>query len=259
MRKIIYNTLAAALLLAGCREAEMIRYEENGRLNVYGWYDSYFVGSDRGEDDAETSRRYSVNFSNMDAEVDTLVLGVKVMGIPSDYDRRVSFRFVPAEGSEPVEITEAPELEYVVPAGQPKAVLKYLVHRTPLGKELTGWWTLDFENSDFEPGAEGKDTFRVTAENFITLASLGVTESEWNFFTGFSVLFGFSHTKAQFIIDFGITNFPWWLSTWGPLFDCADLQAALDEYRRDPDNPPLYDETKFPAQEWIYFTPAGRY
>ncbi|MCL2560857.1 MAG: DUF4843 domain-containing protein [Rikenellaceae bacterium] len=261
MRKIIYSILAVALLFAGCSEAEMIRYETNGRLNVYGWYDRQFVGSDMGEDDAETSRRYSVDFGHVDGNVDTLFVGVRIMGVPSDYDRRVSFKFVPAEGSETIDISEAPELEYIVPAGASKAVLKYLIHETPSGKELMGWWMPDFENSDFEPGAEGKDTFRVSARNYnLTLASLGVTEAQWNMFTGFGLLFGFSHTKAQFIIDFGITDFVRWLVwEWGPLSDCFALQAALDEYRRDPNNPPLYDETKFPALEWIYFTPAGMY
>ncbi len=261
MRKILKLACIAALLtpFAGCDEAEMIKYGAGGELNVYGWYDPRYVGTGTGDNDGEAYLKYKGNFGLMPADrlADTLYVGVKVMGDPVNYDRKVRFRLIPDERvATALEVTEVPGLSYVLPAGAAKVVLKYLVGRIPACGSFTGRWAIDFERSDFSPGAEGKDAFTLDVKNILTLEILGVDGETWSMYEQmFGVLFGFSDTKARFLINNGITDIAAWLN--GDQFDvmlgCYDLQAALDEYKSNPDNPPLYDETKFPDLEWIYF------
>lgn len=265
MRKILNLIGVAALLvsLAGCEEAEMIKYGAGGQLNVYGWSEAWAFGTDMYEDDREAYTKYSTNFGLIaeDMPVDTLVLGVKVMGEAVDYDRKVYFKLIPDEGvATSMEIVEAPELSYVVPAGAGKVILKYLIKRTAIGETFTGKWAIDFERSDFDKGAEGKDAFTLDVKNILNFEILEIDEELWNMYESYiGVLFGFSDAKARFLINNGITNIPAWLNDYGPMYDCYYLQSLLDEYRSDPNNPPLYDETKLPAQEWIYFTFEGMY
>lgn len=258
MRKI-FNTffvLAAVLCAAGCNEAEMVRYENGGQVNLYGWY---YPHKESWELDSEAFLRKKFNFGvNPKGEklmYDTLKVGVRLMGMPVDHDRDIIYKLV-AETDNVIELETIPEETYFMPAGEAKVTVKYLVKRVATRNEVyKAKWMVDYDRTEFTPGSIEKQAFSLEFSDIVTPEVLGFkVEESWDWYADLGVLFGYSETKMRFIITtLGITDIPGWLDNFGPYWDAEILQDALDEYRADPSTPPLYDETKLPEQEWIYF------
>lgn len=255
MKKILILTLIAALcgVLPACHEADKIYFEQQGQINFTGWNSSGYPG------DAEAVLQDKTNFGLLGENVTekTLRVGVRVMGAPVDYDRPVAVKVVTEDGAT-IQVDKIEGENYFVPAGEYKAEFRFKVRR-PAERNVVykGKLVFDFDAmEDFTPGAVEKGAFVLEYSDVVNKEILNVQDELWNYYSEeFGILFGWSETKARFIIThLGITDFNEWLyDDFEVYFGCMDLQEILDEYRSDPSNPPLYDETLLPEQVWIEF------
>lgn len=236
--------LIAGFFLSGCSEYQMKTYETNGRINFTAT-NEYGQETDRVEDLV-----YEKNFGTMPPArlYDTMVIEVKVQGNITDYPRKVAFKVEPENSG--IEVV-SPE-EYYVPADAYKAAFKVLVKRVELlDTVLEAQLTFDYAHSDFQAGTDERQQYALTCYDVITIDLVNMSMVYWNYFYK-RYLGTWSNVKARFIIQtLGVTDF----LAWRPYIqsDAVVLKKALEEYKADSANPPLYDETQLPEKVWISF------
>lgn len=236
--------LITGICLIGCSEYQMKIYETNDRINFTAT-DDYGRETDRKEDLV-----YEKNFGTMasDQLYDTLHIEVKVQGNITDYPRKVAFKLATEDTGIELAFTGS----YYVPAHAYKAVFPVLVKRVDLlDSLLEAELTFDYANSDFEAGTEERQFYSLSCYDVITIDLVNMSMVYWNYFYK-RYLGTWSNVKARFIIKtLGVTDFLAWRSKMPS--DAPILKRALEEYQADPNNPPLYDETKLPEKIWISF------
>ena len=93
--KRLIECLAVGLLLISCHEYEMIRYGEGGQINFMG---DYYLGERETPfwQDDTSYIHYEVNFGinplGDSLLMDTVIIGVKISGTPSEHPRKVVFK-----------------------------------------------------------------------------------------------------------------------------------------------------------------------
>ncbi len=257
MRKDIkWMILAMLLLLTGsCEEYKMISYGEGGQINFMGW-DEFQFENDNPEH-LTWSRNFGVNPQGDSLQVDTLKVGVKIMGMPAGHPRKVVFKVAYLTGDQ-MQIESSPD-GYVVPAGEGKAAFKFVVKR-PAKRNVVYQANLEFnyEASDFTPGTVERQLFKLECSDIVNKETWHVEDNLW---MSVSDLLGdWSETKARFIITtLGVTDFTKWASDiYNVYLDYFTLYSELEDYKAksaaNPEwYPPLWDETKLPNQVWISF------
>ena len=111
--------------------------------------------------------------------------------------------------------------------------------------------TFDYARSDFQAGTEERQYYALTCYDVITIDLVNMSMVYWNYFYK-KYLGTWSNVKARFIIrTLGVTDF----LAWRPYLqsDAVILKKALEEYKSNPANPPLYDEMQLPEKVWISF------
>lgn len=243
--KYIPRMIIALLLWGGCSEYEMKTYELFDRIN-------FIVENEYGEstnpEDMIWEKNFGVNPLGDRLKADTLFVMVKAQGNVSDHARKITFKIIPADCGIEIESLE----EYVLPAEKYKSTYALLVKRPSMQDSvLEGKLTFDYEGSDFQAGVDEQQYFILKCSDIVNMDVLNTYEMGWTYGPGMD-LGSWSNTKARFIINIlGITDFgSWW---WATPEQKTALVDALEAYKANPDNPPLYDETKFPEKEWISF------
>lgn len=252
MNKLVYIMLLVVGFSA-CREERVPVYLDEDRIN--------FVGTSEDNEDDPDFLFAEKNFLAESGEVSVLTLRVKVQGKPSDTDRKVFF--IDRDSTDPgLELSFG---ECIVPAGKLKGECRIEIARLSGEEEWISLVAIDYERSDFKRGTYERQEFMIKAFNQINYDILGIYEGFWedNFMDW--ELGPWSFAKATFICrTLGITNFSnWyndpahWLIDWdtGTIMchDKQTLKEALEAYKANPVNPPLYDETMLPEEVWISF------
>lgn len=251
-KRIIIWLLTLFAILQGCEKFEMLEYGEGGELNFRGRYKSgskYYWSDDEKYLVWETN--FGMNKLGDSLLQDTMIVGVKIMGVKVDHPRKVVFTTnPPKENALEVVFLE----DYYVPADTGTAAFKILVkrpatHNTTYTTELL----IDYNQSDFKAGTDERQVFKLKAEDRVSLELWGLTEEDWEnepiFFFG-----DWSETKMRYMITmFGCTDFLGWYWEEDSFYEALYgnlLYESLEEYKSDPSNPPLIDEN---TGEWIEF------
>ena len=251
-RIMIIGFMILLVFLQGCEKYEMVDYGEGGEINFMGRFQSgskYYWSDD--EKYLEWKRNFGVNKLGDSLLLDTMIVGVKIMGIKADHPRKVVLKSNPPKENA-LEVI-FPE-EYYVSADTGIASFKVLVRR-PATQNVTYTTELvfDYAQSDFKAGTEERQVFKLVAEDKVSLELWGITEEYWEYEP--VMFFGaWSETKMRYMITMlGCTNFEAWYyaddSFWEAIMGNI-LYETLEEYKSDPSNPPLLDEN---TGEWIEF------
>ena len=184
------------------------------------------------------------------AAQDTLQVVVRAQGNISDKDRRITFKVIP-EGCG-IEVERMGE--YVLPAGEYECELKLLVNRPALQDTVfEGQLTFDYTNSDFLAGVDEQQYYTLKCSDIFDQTIIDVSKMWWDFVQIYD-LGSWSAAKVRFItLVLGFTSADWNMWFWVSPEQKGTLVKALEEYKANPENPPLYDETKLPEQVWISF------
>ena len=244
MKRVYISLILSVLLGVGCSEYEMKEYDLMDRIN-------FIVVDDWGQVSIDPEDMvWKGNFGMTMAAKDTLQVVVRAQGNVSDKDRRIAFKVIPEGCGIAVESTGV----YVLPAGEHECELKLLVNRPALQDTVfKGQLTFDYANSDFLAGVDEQQYYTLECSDIFDQAIIDNVSWVWPF--SFEMDLGsFSVAKVRFItrvfgLDLNGWNNWWWVNP----TQKAALVQALEEYKANPDNPPLYDETKFPEQVWISF------
>lgn len=251
---IILQLLPLFALLQSCQEYDMVQYGEGEEINFMG---DYYRGTNKKGphwvDEVkylDYEKNFGINKQGDSLWVDTLLIGVKIMGVAADHPRKIVFKVnPPKENALEVILPE----ECYMPADTGMASFKILVKRPAThNATYTTDLTFDYDHSDFRAGTAERQIFKLKAMDKVTMELWGTTEEEWMDYYG--MFFGdYSDTKARFIITkFGCLSLSEWTMTnqfmevvYGNL-----LYSLLEEYKADPSNSPLIDEN---TGEWIEF------
>lgn len=243
--------LLAAGLFGSCYEYEMIRYGEGGQINFMG---DYYLGERETPfwQDDTSYMHYEVNFGinplGDSLLMDTVIIGVKISGTPSEHPRKVVFK---TESKEENTLEVIFPEEYYVPADTGMAEFKILLKRpNSRNKVYTANLTFDYMASDFDAGTMERQYFRLKAEDSVNLELWGSYTEEWDYY--YSMYFGdYSETKARYLITkYGATNLMEWTMT-NEFYDLLlsnGFYTDFEAYKTNPDNKPLLDEN---TNEWI--------
>lgn len=256
MKKIIIILLALfSTSLFSCREYEMIEYGKGGEINFVGRYfysDTWWVW-----DEDPTYLAWETNFGiNPKGDsllVDTLMFGVKIMGLTTDFDRKITFKVIaPEENALEVMLPD----DCYMPADTNMIAVKIPVKR-PDKKNVvySTQLTFDYAQSDFSAGTLERQYFELEAMDSVSIELWGMSAMEWEYYGAeLEYFFGpMSDTKIRYIItSLGVTNLKIWYDSGDYMFVLFDdiLYNSLQEYKSNPDNPPLIDEN---TGDWIYF------
>lgn len=244
MKKRYISLILIILLGAGCSEYEMKEYDLMDRIN-------FIVMDDWGQVSTDPEDMvWKGNFGMTMAAKDTLRVIVRAQGNISDKDRRVAFKVVPEGCGIEVESMG----EYVLPAGEYECELKLLVNRPALQDTVfEGQLTFDYVKSDFLAGVDEQQYYTLECSDIFDQAIIDASMMWWDFVQVYD-LGSWSAAKTRFItlvLGFTVTDWNGWF--WVSPEQKEKLVQALEEYKANSENPPLYDETKFPEQVWISF------
>ena len=233
------------VLLSGCSEYEMIKYDSGGCINFMGFDERGYAYDDVKYLNWE--RNFGINSQGDSLLVDTIRVGVKISGELASYPRKVALKVknVSEEGLEFIFRDD-----YVVPADTGRTEFQVYVKRpVQRNKEYKAELMFDYENSDFKAGTLERQSFKITCLDKITMELWGTNQFEWDEYYG--MLFGeWSDTKIRFIITtVGAVSLPTWEASVDFYNDYFFLLEALEEYKLNPSNPPLLDDNG----EWIEF------
>lgn len=254
MKRItIIGFMILLAFLQGCEKYEMIDYGEGGEINFM-WVALMADGEYRWNDDEKDltwTGNFGLNPLGDSLHVDTILVGVKIMGVKTSRPRKVVLKSnVPEERALEVIFPE----DYYVPADSAVAYFKVLVKRPPTRDEMyTTTLVFDYAQSDFEAGTEERQVFKLEAEDRVSMELWDMTEEDWEYEA--EEYFGaYSETKMRYVITrLGCADFwewYWSADSFWELLDENTLYESLKEYRSDPSNPPLLDEN---TGEWIEF------
>lgn len=251
MNKLIYILLlvVAGMFFSACEEEGVPVYQDKDRVN--------FVGTSEDNEDDPDYMNAEINFLGIKEDASTLILEVKVQGRESEIDRNVCFTVRDST-------TPGVKMEFgkcVIPAGELRGECLVSLSRPSEEEELVSLIGIDYEHSDFDRGTYERQEFMVKVYDRISYEILNIHDGFWEDNYIQWELGPWSFTKAAFICrTLGITDFDDWYNDpehWDQWeFVCLDkevLKQALNEYKANPENPPLYDETLFPEEKWISF------
>lgn len=249
-RLIIGLPVIGLLFFFGCERYDMIVYGEGGEINFRGRYQNgsrYYWSDD--EKYLVWENNFGVNPQGERLLQDTLILGVKVMGVTAGQPRKVVLKANPPEKNA-LEVIFAEE--YYVPADTGVATFQVYVKR-PVTRNATYTTELvfDYAQSDFLPGTIERQVFQLKAEDKVSLELWGITEEFWEY-EPVMLLGEWSEAKMRFMLTlFGCVKFEDWYDYYfyDILLDNM-VYECLKEYKSDPSNPPFIDEN---TGEWIEF------
>ncbi len=245
------------LVYCSCEEYEMVDYGEGGEINFMGDYYRGERAKPWWVDEVKYlsyEKNLGINPLGDSLMMDTVVLGVKIMGMTTSYDRKVVLKVNPPK-QHALEVI-FPE-EYVVPADTGMATFRVVMKRPPVRDTVyTTEVIFDYDRSDFKRGTEERQVFKLEARDEVSMELWKVTEEEWYVEDDESpalFLGDYSNTKARFIITLlNCPDFSKWYNSeefWEVIMSNL-LYDALEEYKSNADNPPLLDEN---TGEWIKF------
>lgn len=255
MKKLttILQLLTLFVFLQSCEEYQMVQYGEGGEINFMG---DYYKGKDDRWGPVWVDEVAYLNYENNfglnklgdSLLMDTILIGVKIMGVPSDHPRKVVFKT--NDPKENVLEVVYPE-EYFVPADTGRAVFKILLKRPDKRNVVyTTQLTFDYEKSDFKAGTLERQKFDLKAENTVNLELWGSYEEEW--INYYAMFFGdYSETKARYLITkYGAVSLTDWTasSAFSKILYSNGFYTDFEAYRANPANSPLIDEN---TGEWI--------
>lgn len=255
MKVLIYRLLSvvAAMILSACQEEKVPVYMDRDRVN--------FVGTNKYNEDDPDYMYLEKNFLAEKGDACVYILQVKLQGCPSNAERRVYF--TERDSTSPGVNMEFGEC--IIPAGVLRGECRVSIDRPVGNEEQISLLEIDYERSDFAPGTYERQKFMIKVFDRISYELLGIYDGFWEDNVIDQTLGAWSFAKAAFICrTLGITDFSEWFDDpehwsvdWNAYeFECYDketLVRALEEYKAEPENPPLYDETKLPEKEWISF------
>lgn len=251
---IILQLLTLFLFLQSCKEYDMIEYGEGGEINFMGDYYKGQKSKPYWVDDVkylEYEKNFGINERGDSLLYDTLVVGVKVMGLPATYERKVVLKAnPPKENALEVIFPEA----YYVPADTIMASFKVVVKR-PSEHDVfyTTELVFDYVKSDFSAGTEERQVYKLKAQDKVSLELWGISEEEWE--SEPVMLFGeWSQTKMRYMMTLlECTKFNEWYFNADNFYQALEENLwyeSLEAYKSDPTNPPLLDEN---TGDWIEF------
>ena len=244
MKRVYMSLILSILLGVGCSEYKMKEYDLMDRIN-------FIVKDDWGQVSVDPEDMvWEGNFGMTMAAQDTLQVVVRAQGNISDKDRRITYKVIP-EGCG-IEVERMGE--YVLPAGEYECELKLLVNRPALQDTVfEGQLTFDYTNSDFLAGVDEQQYYTLKCSDIFDQTIIDVSKMWWDFVQIYD-LGSWSAAKVRFItLVLGFTSADWNMWFWVSPEQKGTLVKALEEYKANPENPPLYDETKLPEQVWISF------
>lgn len=243
--------IMAGLVISACQEEEVPVYMDQDRVN--------FVGTSEDDENDPDYMYVEKNFLTEKGKSCEYLLRVKVQGRAMDWEREVYFTVRDST-------TPGVKMEFgecVIPAGKLRGECRVTIMRPTGDDELISLIGIDYERSDFGRGTFERQEFMLKVKDQISYEILNINENSWNngcWMMGY-LLGPWSFTKARFICQtLGITDFYAWYhdpahwDSWDVVcFDQEKLVEALEEYKANPENPPLYDETLLPEKVWISF------
>lgn len=236
--------LLCILFGTGCSEYKMKEYDLMDRIN-------FVVLDDWGQVSADPENMvWEGNFGMKMEAKDTLRVMVRAQGNISDKDRKIAFKVV--QEGEGIEVESLGE--YVLPAGEYECELKLLVHRPALQDTVfEGQLTFDYGKSDFLAGVDEQQYYKLKCSDIFDQSIVEISQYWWDWVQVYD-LGNWSAAKVRFItLVLGFTAADWEEWFWVSPQEKDTLVQALEAYKANPDNPPLYDETKLPEQVWISF------
>lgn len=248
MKRILLY-LGISLGFMACQVEKVPVYSDVDRIN--------FVGRGEMDEDDPSYMFIEKNFLSEQGDEWDYQLQVKVQGRPAEEDREVYF--VVRDSTTPgIKVKFG---ECIIPAGELRGTCTLTVERPENEEELISLIGIDYAQSDFERGTYDRQEFMVKISDKISYDVLGIYEGWWEENLLDFSLGNWSFTKARFICNtLGISDFYVWYNdpeswdAWGlTCYDLDVLVKALEDYKANPENPPLYDETLYPEEEWISF------
>lgn len=264
--------LAALCMAAGCKQEEVPFYSgTEERINFIVYSRTGVVYPD------DLKATYNFNDPEYaDMQDVPIPIIVQAQGYLGTANRTVAFKAENTEGTG----SGLTQSSYTFPPGQDTVTLHlpFTKEGLVLGKQTTVELTFDYDNGDFLPGVDERQTFTLTLGFLYIPENVGLTQMQWdNNYAGYLFQgqwpwpagYGpWSSQKALFIVEtLGIDNFAAQLpdvydtnsaTAIGTFTEVRQrLAAALEEYRTrhlmDPDTyPALIDEVKG-GKEWIAF------
>ncbi|HEX7846620.1 MAG TPA: DUF4843 domain-containing protein [Chitinophagaceae bacterium] len=238
--KILFLPLSALLILASCKEEELLKYDQPAMAYFYKDYFNVTAVND--------STVYSFAIRPDAQMTDTVKVPVRIMGPAAAVDRVVNILVI-ADSSTAVAATHYELLPVIVKANEFTTFMEVVVKRTAdlkLG-EVKLWVEIK-ESPDFKPGipattptnphAGGNLKYKIRLNDILT------QPSNWNVLTSF---FGvYSKVKYLFIIQAtGLSVFSYGFS--GAALSYADMNFLNDQCKvklaqYESINGPLLDE-----------------
>ena len=238
---IVFQLLALFVLLTGCEKDEMVWYGEGGEINFMWAYYVNEIDQDKPEY-LHYENNFGINPLGDSLLMDTVLVGVKISGMVTDYPRKVVFTTIaPEENALEVIFPE----EYYVPADTGIAVFRILLKRPATRNvEYAAALTFDYEKSDFKAGTVERQLFKLKVQDAVNLSLWGASEAEWKGY--YSMFFGdYSETKARYLITkYGATKLNEWTmrSDFNELVSSNGFYRDFEAYKADSSNKPLIDE-----------------
>lgn len=250
MKRIVYTLAVALLLFGSCHKYEMIKFGDNEGINFLA--DLRWTTSDYKNPTWTTTASYltySVNFGiNEEGEnklVDTLEIGVNIMGLVTSYDRKVALT-TDGPDENALEVELIPTEKYIVPADTLLNSFKIIIKRpAKRGVEYKTNLIFDYENSDFSAGTDERQVLALSAQDSVSMDLWKVTE--WN-----ESFFGtYSNEKVRYLItQYGAKTYETCYSKVAKKNLQQELEAYKQECEADPELP-VFKENG----EWIEFPP----
>lgn len=254
----IAGVVIGIMSLTSCKEnstptysdtVDKINFSSTNELNPYATDESGFI--------------HEVDFSTTYDNQIVVEVALFVQGSAVSYDREVNFKSVDS-----TEIGAEVEFEpLIIKAGEYRGTAKMKIsYPATLESEYISKVFIDYENSDF--GVGDKDFQRILIKSYIKFAfeTFGIWDGWWEGNNIHYEIGNWSFAKAKFIAinrtdDLNLDS--WYNDVFEPSYDwdtmiaaeVAVLKALLEEYKADPNNLPIYDETKLPEKVWISFEP----
>lgn len=241
MKRILRYTLWVTIIVwvCSCQEYKMVEYGEGGQINFMGkngklWTDdtSFF----------HYNKNFGINVDGDSLRADTVIIGVKVSGVTTDYPRRVVFKPV-SSGEHGVDVAFLDD--YYVSADSSVATFSVEIRRPATrGTVYSTNLEFDYDQSDFEAGISERQVFRLTVRDSVSLKLWGTSEEEWRDYYS-NYLGEYSETKIRYLITrYHEVSLNEWenSSNFTELRKGNSFYTDYESYRQDPKNKPLIDE-----------------
>ena len=228
----IFTILAAVMLLAACKKAEKLMYQEDPRV----YFSKYVVNPD--------SVIYSFAVQPAGKITDTVYLTLRIMGTAVDRDREINLQVADSSKAKKGYHYNLGPLVMPAKAYETKIPV-YLYRKAGLKDSLL---TIDFtvgESKDFKPGYNDIPSSNVKKTRLVYKVSLNdylLKPTSWNCCIQ-SYLGDYSETKYRFVIlATGKTNWEAALDTTPGIMNFVTQTAKSALYDYEQANGPMIDE-----------------